>query len=279
MPVTTPAAASVEPIEHLRVGSVVCDFIHTDAFKELCARWLASGTFHHIVTLNPEMVMEAETNRQFRDALQSADIRVPDGAGLVWAHWFIRSQFWSLWPSLMAFPFRAVERITGVDTVNLLAKLCEERNVPLYLLGGTQQQVTKTAERLRQQFPGLIVAASPDHQYDPAGPASILADIQAKGPHVLLVAYGAQKQTIWIEKHRTELASVRIAVGVGGAFAILSEDTPRAPEWLRRLNLEWLWRLILEPKRLPRIWRATVLFPRLINQQKVAHPPTFTAST
>lgn len=270
---------STAPIEHLRVGSVVCDFIQMDAFTTLCRQWLTHNHFHHVVTLNPEMVMEAEDSQQFQAALNAADIRLPDGAGLVWAHWFIRSQFWSLWPSLLAFPFRAVERITGVETVEMLAKLCAKESRPMYLLGGTRTQVTRTAQKLQAQHPGLTVHTSPDHEYDSAGPASILTDIHNKQPAVLLAAYGARKQTVWIEKHRADLPSVCIAVGVGGAFAILSEDRPRAPEWLRRLNLEWLWRLILEPTRLPRIWRATVQFPLLISRQKSANPPTFTSSS
>jgi len=275
---TATTSAPSASIEHLPVGSLTCDFIQADAFKELCSEWLKSARFHHVVTLNPEMVMEAEENKQFREAAAAAEIRVPDGAGLVWAHWFIRSQFWSLWPSLMAFPFRAVERITGIDTVDLLAKLCAKEGLPMYLLGGTLQQVERTAKKLKEQYPNLTVHTSPDHQYDAAGPASIIADIQSKQPAVLLVAYGARKQTVWIEKHRQQFPSVRIAVGVGGAFAILSEDTPRAPEFFRRRNAEWLWRLILEPTRLPRIWRATVKFPLLIHRQKMAHPPTFSTT-
>jgi N-acetylglucosaminyldiphosphoundecaprenol N-acetyl-beta-D-mannosaminyltransferase len=82
------------------------------------------------------------------------------------------------------------------------------------------------------------------------------------------VAYGAPKQTIWIEQQRGTLSSVRIAVGVGGAFAMLSENLPRAPRLLRQANLEWLWRLYLEPGRLPRIVQATVQFPLRMHQQK-----------
>lgn len=285
---TTPATNRFTPpksayaSESLRLGSVNCDFMRPETFRALCQRWLTSpeeAKLHHVVTLNPEMVLAAEHDTAFRTAIERAEVRVPDGAGLIWAQWYIRSQFWSLVPSLLAFSFRQVERIPGVDTVWQLARLCAKHNTPLYLLGGTQPQVERTANLLRQELPQLLVHTSIPHKFDLAGPATIVQDIQTKKPGVLLVAYGATKQTTWIEKHRSQLPSVRIAVGVGGAFAILSEDKPRAPHFLRQLNMEWLWRLLLEPSRLPRIWRATVAFPLLISRQKAAHPPVFTANT
>lgn len=268
-PTTSNAALlSAAVIDQLHLGKVRCDFLSRADFWNICRQWLAGDHFHHVVTLNPEMVVQAETDVEFAAATAKANLRIPDGAGLVWAQWYIRSQFWALFPSLFAFSFRHVERIAGVEVVEELARMCAKKQQMLYLLGGTRAQVTGTAQRLRQQFPALHVAISPDHEFDVNGPPAVLADIQKQQPAVLLVAYGAPKQTLWIDRQRANLPSVRIAVGVGGAFAILSEERPRAPRWLRQLNLEWLWRLILEPSRGPRIWRAVVEFPRLIARQK-----------
>lgn len=277
-----PEPSTFDAVEQLKLGSVTCDFMRFETFAQRVADWLTKpdgARLHHVVTLNPEMVIRAESDAAFRDAVNAADLRVPDGSGLIWAHWYIRSQFWSLIPSLIAFSFRQVERITGVETVWLLARLCARHGRPLYLLGGTQKQVQRTAELLQHRLPKLDVFTSPDHGFDINGPAAIVADIQAKKPGVLLVAYGAQKQTTWIQARRQDFPSVRIAVGVGGAFAILSEDRPRAPRLLRQLNLEWLWRLLLEPTRLPRIWQATIKFPVLIARQKAANPPVFPKGT
>lgn len=254
----------------MRIGQVTCDFISIDEFEVLGKRWLDSTSLHHVVTLNPEMVIQAELDQSFRQAVTKADIRVPDGAGLIWARWYLRSSAWSLLPSLIAFSFQDAKRITGVDTVKRLTKLAHDKGHSVYLLGGTPSQVQATARHLRQQFPTLTVHTSPDHVFDPQGPSHIVEDISAKKPAILFVAYGAPKQSIWIETHRANLPSVRIAVGVGGAFAIISEENPRAPRMLRRLNLEWLWRLLLEPSRLPRIWNAVVEFPRLVHRQKRA---------
>lgn len=261
--------------ESMRIGQVTCDFIRLEDFLGRCRLWVRGDSFHHVVTLNPEMVVQAERDVAFRQATQAADLRVPDGAGLIWAQWYVRSEFWSLFWSLVSFSFRNVERITGVDTVKALSSMATQEGKPIYLLGGTNYQVVRTAALLQKRLPTLQVTVAPPHKFTLAGGPDILADIQKNRPALLLVAYGAPYQTVWIERHRAGLASagVRLAIGVGGAFAILSEERRRAPKWLRQLNGEWLWRLWLEPKRLPRIWRAVVEFPFLVHRQKEHHPP------
>lgn len=257
-----------DDIDELQLGSVRCDFMSLATFLRVCKAWLDSASFHHVVTLNPEMVLLAERDQQFAEAVGAADLRVPDGAGLIWAQWFIRSEFWSLWPSLIALAFRKVERVQGVDVVEHLAEMCADRSKSIYLLGGTASEVDKTAKRLTKKYPALTLHTSRDHALDMNGPSDVISDIQEKKPDVLFVAYGAPAQSVWIDRHQTELPSVKIAIGVGGAFSILSEEKPRAPRWMRTLNIEWLWRLALEPSRLPRIWRATIKFPLYIQRQK-----------
>lgn len=250
------------------VAGVPCDYIDWDGFTALATQWLTSSTFHHVVTLNPEMVIAAQTNKEFSTAINEADLRTPDGSGLIWARWYLRSRYWNLLPSLTAFTKKPAQRITGIDTMEQLCALAEQHGYSVYLLGGTPTQLTRTAAHLTQKYPRLTVHQGSAGICDYTGPAATLEDIKQKKPAVLFVAYGAPKQTVWIEKNRSHLRTVRIAVGVGGAFSILSEHTPRAPRWLRRHNLEWLWRLYLEPSRLPRIWRATVQFPLLVRKQR-----------
>jgi N-acetylglucosaminyldiphosphoundecaprenol N-acetyl-beta-D-mannosaminyltransferase len=261
-------ATPISKSENVSLGRVRCDFMSMEDFVDICDNWLKTTSFHHVVTLNPEMVMVAERDEKFFKAIKMADLRVPDGAGLVWARWYLRSQYWPLWPSLFSFLFQTVERVTGVDAVKELARLCCEQNKGIYLLGGTKQQVEKTAQLLLKRFPKLRIATAPEHDYNLQGPKDIVEDIRRNSPAVLFVAYGAPKQTIWIENMRKQLAGVSIVVGVGGAFAMLSEDLPRAPYFLRQINLEWLWRLYLEPKRVNRIWQATIKFPLLMRRYK-----------
>lgn len=254
--------------EQVLIGNVPCDFLSRQEFELLCSEWLADNHFHHVVTLNPEMIMQATHDHAFLTALKTADIRIPDGAGLIWARWFLRSPAWSLWGSLLSFFFVNAERVTGVDTIMFLAKFCATHALPMYLLGGTPGSLLASTQFLQRTWPDLVIFTSRSHEFSLTGPADIVKDIEQKAPAVLLVAYGAPKQSVWIEKYRHQLPSVRIAVGVGGAFAILGEELPRAPRWLRQINLEWLWRLYLEPSRASRIWTAVIQFPRLVKKQK-----------
>lgn len=256
--------------ETIKLGQVSCDYVGKQEWLEIGRKWLKKGGWHHVVTLNPEMVIQAETDAAFRQAIMAADLRVPDGAGLIWAHWYLRSKFWPWLPSLLAFLWQPVERITGVDAVVDLAQLCAESKQPIYLLGGAEVAAQRVADWLRKKFPGLVVQVSPPHKFSQDGPGIILDHINQARPAVLLAAYGAPKQSEWISAHRNDLKSVVIAIGVGGAFDILSEALARAPKFLRQINMEWLWRLYLEPARGPRIWQAVVRFPLLVRKQKVS---------
>lgn len=262
-------------LDEVKVGKTSCQFWPEDTFWGEVKHWIEGARLIHVVTLNPEMVMLAEQDEAFRRAINDAEVRVPDGAGLVWARWYVRSRFWSLLPSLLAFPFVDAERITGVDMVKRLAQICAEAGRTMYLMGGTDLQVNRTAQLLREENLRLEVHTARNHAYEADGPADVLEDVKKKQPAVLLAAYGAPKQSLWIERNRQHLseAGVRVAAGVGGAFAILSEDKPRAPRALRRLNAEWLWRLWLEPARMKRIWQAVVKFPLLVHQYKKANSP------
>lgn len=254
--------------ERVQLGTVEADFVKPETFGARLAAWREEKRLHHVVTLNPEMVMQAQTNLPFRAAVMAAEARVPDGAGIIWARWYLRSTYWSLWSSLLSFMFQSTERITGVALVQELARQCAAAGQRMYLLGGTPAQITGAAALLHQHFPGLEIFTSRPHILSLNGPPDIVADIVARQPTVLLVAYGSPWQTLWIERQRKNLKGVAIAVGVGGAFAILAEERPRAPRLFRKLNLEWLWRLGLEPRRLPRIWQAAIRFPLLIHAQK-----------
>lgn len=251
-----------------RLSTVDCHFITMADFIDRSAAWLKQGQTRHVVTLNPEMVVRAENDADFRQAVRRSDLCVPDGAGLFWARWYLRTAAWPLWPSLAAFIGQRVERITGVDAVLRLAKLCNDNQRGIFLLGAQERSNQLTAQLLRHKFPELDINRAPAHSFNMDGPPSILAKIRKCRPGVLLVAYGAPAQSLWIEHNRSRLPDGTIAIGVGGAFDIFSERLKRAPEWLKNINGEWLWRLWQEPRRLRRIYTATVRFPLLIHKYK-----------
>jgi N-acetylglucosaminyldiphosphoundecaprenol N-acetyl-beta-D-mannosaminyltransferase len=226
------------------LGVAVDNLVETEAIERI-AGFVTAGGPHHVVTVNPEFVMEARRNSAFRRVLAAADIATPDGFGLLLA------------ARLRGNAFRG--RVTGVALAELIAARAAERGWSLFLLGAAPSVAERAAEALQRKYPGLRVvgcyAGSPHRDEEPA----IRARIIAARPTVLLVAYGHPGQELWIARNQP-LLRVPVAIGVGGVFDYLAGETPRAPIWMRRIGLEWLYRLIRQPRRWRRILVAVPLF-------------------
>jgi len=188
--------------------------------------------------VNPEFVMRAGDDGEFARVLESAALCLADGSGVVWA---ARRQ-----------GCRLAEPVTGTDLIPRLAALCAQRNFRLFLLGAAPGVADELARQLKEKNPALQVAAHSGSP-DPADDVETLRRIDAAGPQVLLVAYGAPRQELWIDRLGDRLTDVAVAIGVGGAFDYLTGRVPRAPLWMRRVGLEWLFRLARQPWRIRRM--------------------------
>jgi N-acetylglucosaminyldiphosphoundecaprenol N-acetyl-beta-D-mannosaminyltransferase len=224
-------------LEQARVLGVRVDCLDMDATLERIAHLVDAGGHHLVATVNPEFVMRAGGDREFARVLESADLCLADGSGVVWA---ARRQGCTI-----------QEPVTGVDLIPLLAALCARRHFRLFLLGAAPGVAVELASRLRTDQPALEVAAHSGSP-DPSSDAETLALIQSHKPHVLLVAYGAPRQELWIDRV-SDRVGVAVAIGVGGAFDYLTGRVPRAPEWMRRAGMEWLFRLARQPWRIRRM--------------------------
>ena len=225
-------------MEQTRVLGVRVDCVDMDTALARIESFVDEGGRHLVATVNPEFVMRAADDREFARVLESAALCLADGSGVVWA---ARRQGCAI-----AGP------VTGVDLIPPLAALCARRGFRLYLLGAAPGVADELARRLQAQNPGLHVAAhfgSPD----PSADQETLARLAAERPHVLLVAYGAPKQELWIDRMGDQLPGVAVAIGVGGAFDYLTGRVPRAPRWMRRVGMEWLFRLAQQPWRIRRM--------------------------
>jgi N-acetylglucosaminyldiphosphoundecaprenol N-acetyl-beta-D-mannosaminyltransferase len=226
------------------LGVAVDNVVEAEAIERIAGFVTEDGP-HHAVTVNPEFVMEARRNSAFRRVLAAADMATPDGFGLLLA------------ARLRGNAFRG--RVTGVALAELVAARAAERGWSLFLLGAAPGVAERAAEALQRKYPGLRVvgcyAGSPRCDEEPA----IRARIIAAQPTVLLVAYGHPAQELWIARNQP-LLRVPVAIGVGGVFDYLAGETPRAPVWMRRIGLEWLYRLIRQPQRWRRILVAVPLF-------------------
>jgi N-acetylglucosaminyldiphosphoundecaprenol N-acetyl-beta-D-mannosaminyltransferase len=209
-----------------------------------------------IFTPNPEILLHARQDLSYADVLRSADLALPDGTGVAIVQTLRNG--------------RSVRRWPGVEIAALLLRLAAERGETVVFVGGTPEVAERSAARWRA-LPGLkVVTAGAGATIDGDGLAhsadaeeAIVEAIRSAAPTIVLVGLGAPKQERWIERHADEFPSVRIMIGVGGAFDMWAGSRRRAPRAFRTLGLEWLWRLALEPRRLPRILRATVVFPIL----------------
>lgn len=228
--------------------------IGPDEVSTIFARWLAEGKgdVHTVYTPNAEFLLAARTDKQFAALLNTAHLSLPDGVGPRFASAALSDEV-------------IRHRVPGVEALTLLALRCAEANKRLLLLGA-QPSIDRAAAVLRKQFDALDVVTIDPGVVNRAGDlsASVLRAINEAAPSVIAVGLGQGKQEACIAQYAGQWPSVRIAIGVGGAFAMLGNVLPRAPKFLRRAGLEWMWRLCIEPRRAMRISRAVVVFPVVV---------------
>ncbi len=207
-----------------------------------------SGKPHQIVTINSEFIMAAQKDSEFKKVLNAADLSVPDGVGLLWASGFLYGR-----------KNKLKERIAGADLVWELAKMAAENEWSIYFLGAAPGVAKETADRLRLIHRNLKVAGVSEG-LPKFSERKVVEMVKKSKADILLVAYGAPKQDKFIHKNLKKLGA-KVAMGIGGSFDFIIGKQIRAPRWMQKIGLEWLWRLIHEPKRAGRIFTATVKFP------------------
>jgi N-acetylglucosaminyldiphosphoundecaprenol N-acetyl-beta-D-mannosaminyltransferase len=239
-------------VEEVRVLGVRVDCIDMPAALDRIEKLVDRGGHHLVATVNPEFVMRAQKDHEFARVLETADLCLADGTGVVWA--------------ARRKGCRLSGPVTGVDLVPLLAQLCERRGFRLFLLGAAPGVAAELAAGLRAQHPRLDVATGSGSP-EPAADEQTVGLITGHGTQVLLVAYGAPRQELWIDRVQGQIGA-GVAIGVGGAFDFLTGRVPRAPGWMRRAGLEWLYRLIRQPWRIRRMAVLPVYAFKVISAPK-----------
>jgi N-acetylglucosaminyldiphosphoundecaprenol N-acetyl-beta-D-mannosaminyltransferase len=208
----------------------------------LIDRWIAAGGAYQIATVNPEFLMKARRDPEFRATLQRAALCIPDGIGVLWA------------ARLRGKKLR--ERVAGSDLVPLLSAEAAQRGWRIFYLGAAPGVAEKAAAILAARYPGLSVAGC--HAGSPAVEEEddIVDRVRAARADILFVAYGAPKQDVWLDRNLAR-TGVAVGIGVGGSFDFIAGVSRRAPRWIQRLGLEWFYRLAREPWR----WRRQLALP------------------
>ena len=192
----------------------------------------SDGGARLVVTLNVEMTMKARKDPELFAAISDAALVVPDSIGIKWAG-------------------RLPAQVPGIELIAAVAELASDRGASLYLLGAAAGVAERAGKILASDHPGLRIIGTRDGYFNADQEASVLHEVKSKRPDYVLVALGAGRQEKWIARNRGALGPT-VALGVGGSLDVISGDTQRAPEWARRLNIEWLYRITTQPSRLGR---------------------------
>ena len=206
------------------------------------AAWAEGQTPRLVCTVNPEFIIEARRNPAFLRALERSDLNVADGIGVVLAG------------RILGLPI--YQRVAGVDLVEAVCDLAGYRELRVFLLGGAPGVAETAAIRLTARHRGLQIAGCSSASADPHFDADTIAEINSTDPHILLVAFGAPRQELWIDRNLVKLGC-GVAIGVGGTLDYIAGRSRRAPRMLSVVGLEWAFRLIQDPRR----WRRMSVLP------------------
>jgi len=227
----------------VRILGIRVDDVTAEETLNIMERFVDEGRPHQVVTVNPEFVIEARRNVEFRAVLDQVDLALPDGVGLMWASRILRQ------------PLR--QRVTGSDTVPLIAHRCARREHSMFLLGAAPGVAQRAGDILTRNSPGLQIVGTYAGSPEPSEEDDIIKRVRSASPDFLLVAYGAPRQDLWVHRNLERLG-VPVCMGVGGTLDFIAGVAVRAPRWMRRTGLEWLHRLCHQPWR----WKRMLALPQ-----------------
>lgn len=235
---TTEAAFAPRSGPSLSILGVPFDNVTTGQTLETISGMIASRRPHYIATANVDFTALAMYDEELRRILLDAHLVVCDGMPLVWASRWLGN----------ALP----ERVAGSDLVPKLLAIAEEKNWSVYFLGGKEEVASKAVEKVKERHPKLRIAGMLSPPFKPLKEmdhAGICADIHATNPDLLFVSFGCPKQEKWIAMNY-QRAGAPVTIGVGATIDFLAGHMQRAPLWMQKIGLEWLYRLLQEPRRL-----------------------------
>lgn len=211
-----------------------------------------------IITANPIMVMTALEQPDYMRMMKSADLVVPDGAGVVWASGYVNNP--------------VAERVAGYDLIQELMKAGESKGWKVYLIGASPEVIEAAAARLQELYPRIQLVGFRDGFFGEKEEADVIQAVREAAPDILLVGRSADKQEPWIAKYKNELG-VPVMMGVGGSFDVLSGKLKRAPVLFQKLKLEWFYRLLQEPWRYKRMLVLPKFAMKVIREKENVQKP------
>lgn len=211
-----------------------------DMVQALCfvGRLVSERRSGQIITLNAEILYQAQKNVALKTVIENAAMVTPDGSGVVWAS------------RTLGQPLK--ERVTGIDLMEEICRQARYNGWKLFLLGGAPGVAETAATNIKQALEGVQIVGTQHGYFQPEEGAAVVDAINTAAPDILFAGMGAPKQELWLASHQAEL-HVPVLMGVGGSFDVVAGNVRRAPAFFQRIGMEWFWRLCLEPKRFNRV--------------------------
>lgn len=225
-------------MSRIDVLGVSFDDLTMDEAVEIALGFMQERRACYACTPNPEIVMAAKGDAALRAALSGAELVLADGVGITKV------------AAMLGTPLKS--RVPGIDFASNVISRLAQRGGSVYLLGAKPLVAEAAAEKLTQTYPGIVIAGTNDGYFTDDAP--VIEKINAARPDFLMVCLGSPKQELWMSANAGRL-SCGLMAGLGGSLDVLAGNVQRAPETWRRLGLEWLYRVIKEPKRLGRVMK------------------------
>jgi N-acetylglucosaminyldiphosphoundecaprenol N-acetyl-beta-D-mannosaminyltransferase len=198
-----------------------------------------------IFTPNPEIVMMAQKDLEYKDILAEGDLVIPDGIGII-----VASKIKKL---------GLEKRMPGIEMMESILKYCNNAKKSIYLLGSSEENVEKAADNIKLTYPNIIISGYHHGFFDASEELKIIDKINEVKPDILFVAMGAPKQEKWMYTHR-KILNAKVAMGVGGSLDIWAGAVKRAPKFFRKIGFEWLYRMLSHPSR----WKRSLVLPKFL---------------
>ena len=213
-----------------------------DMVQALCfvGRLVSERRSGQIITLNAEILYQAQKNVALKTVIENAAMVTPDGSGVVWAS------------RTLGQPLK--ERVTGIDLMEEICRQARYNGWKLFLLGGAPGVAETAATNIKQALEGVQIVGTQHGYFQPEEGAAVVDAINTAAPDILFAGMGAPKQERFMKAHQQELHA-HFLIGLGGSLDGFAGNVKRAPKWMIRCNLEWLYRLVKEPRRLGRMMR------------------------
>jgi N-acetylglucosaminyldiphosphoundecaprenol N-acetyl-beta-D-mannosaminyltransferase len=211
-------------------------------FVGLAEQFISSGKPHYVAVVNVAKLVKMRSDKELDQSVRAADVIGADGVPLVWAS------------RLLGNPLPG--RVNGTDLMYRLLEKANEKRYRVFFFGAKEEVLQRVLDKVRKEYPGVNIAGFQHGYFTAEEESGIVAKIRAAHTDILLIAFGTPKKELWVKQYLSTM-NVPVVHGVGGSFDVVAGAIPRAPLWMQANGMEWLFRLMQEPRRMWRRYLVT----------------------